>query len=312
MNIVFFGSSNFAVPGLKALISSGHNISCVVTQPDREKGRGLSLSSTAVKITAKEAKLQIYQPISINAPEAAAFLQDIHADIFVVVAYGQILSQKILSLPKKMAINIHASLLPDYRGAAPINWAIINGNKNTGVSVMKMAKEMDAGPTMMGKEVPINDNDTAITLEERLSSVAAQLLTDALKKIEDDDYVLIIQDEKRVTFAPKLQKKDGLIHWDKAASSICNLVKGCLPWPGAFTRYHGKLLKIHGAEVVPLARYCVVPLPGEIIEVVKNGIIVVTGKDGLLIKELQIEGKRVMKAEEFIAGHKISIGDKLG
>jgi methionyl-tRNA formyltransferase len=312
MNIVFFGSANFSVPSLKALLNAGHRISCVLTQPDRQKGRGLQIAETPIKKIAKDVSLNIYQPQRVNTDEVIKFLEYLSPDLFVVVAYGQILSQEILDIPKIFSINAHASLLPKYRGAAPINRAIINGDNKTGITIIKMIDKMDAGPIILQKTLDINEDDTSVTLEEKLSSLAAQLLMDAIRSIENKDYHLTMQDETRVSFAPKLQKKDGQINWDKSAQDIYNLIRGCLGWPDAFTYYNGKLLKIHRASVCPFARLPVCPLPGEIIKVSGEGIVVATGRDNLIIEELQIEGKRIMQAGEFIAGHKIRVGEILG
>jgi methionyl-tRNA formyltransferase len=311
MNIVFFGSSNFAVPSLKALLAMPHKITCVVTQPDRLKGRGLHLGGTAVKTTALEAGLKIYQPKVINAKEAIEFLRGLSADLFIVVSYGQILSQEMLDLPAVFAINIHASLLPKYRGAAPINWAIINGEKITGVTIMKMAKKMDAGPIIMQKSIDIAEDDTAITLADKLSHLGAQLLGDSLNALMNNSYKLIPQEKNKVSFAPKLKKEDGLIGWDNPAKDIHNLIRGCLVWPSAFTYYNGKLLKILKSRIAT-ERFPGKPAAGKIIEVSKAGIAVAAGMGSLIIEELQIEGKRVMEAEEFIAGHKIRAGEVLG
>lgn len=312
MNIVFFGSDNFGVPSLKALLSNNHNISCVVTQPDRKKGRGLFLSSTVIKKVALELGIKIYQPYRVNTPETIKFLKDLSPDLFVVIAYGQILSQEILDIPKVLSINIHASLLPKYRGAAPVNWAIIRGEEITGVTVMKMAREMDAGPIILQKALDIADEDTAVTLEDSLSHLGVELLLDALKSIESRNYNLMPQDEGKASFAPKLKKENGRINWNLSARDIYNLIRGCLNWPGAFTYYQRKLLKIYKAKVSSGVLEFSSYRPGEIISVSKEGISVVTGKDNLTIEELQIEGKRRMSVEEFIAGHKICIGETLG
>lgn len=312
MNIVFFGSSQFGTPSLKALLTTGHKISCVVTQPDKEGGRGLSLVETAVKTVAKMAGLKVYQPDNVNAPSAIKFLKSLNSDLFVVIAYGQILSSEVLAIPKIFSINIHASLLPKYRGAAPINWAIINGEKTTGITVIKMTEEMDRGPIILEKTIDISDNDTSITLEQKLSWLASQLLPDSLKLLENKNYNLTLQDETLVSLAPKLKKEDGLINWDRTAEDIYNLVKGCLGWPGAFTYYNGKLLKIYKVKVSQLADLSVSRLAGEILSVSREAIVVACGKDNLAIEELQIEGKRIMKVEEFIAGHKIAVGEILG
>jgi len=233
-------------------------------------------------------------------------------DLFVVIAYGQILSSGILNIPKIFSVNVHASLLPKYRGAAPINWALIKGEKTTGITAIKMAKEMDAGPIILQKEIEVSNDDTAITLEGKLSGMAAQLVLAVLSSLEENDYNLMPQDEDNIGFAPKLKKEDGRIDWNKPAWDIYNLIRGCISWPGAFTYYKGKLLKIYKARVSSQVRKFASSNPGEILEASKEGIVVSTGKGNIIIEELQIEGKRRMKAEEFISGHKISAGDRLG
>jgi len=312
MNVIFFGSDNFAIPSLKALLTSGHRILCVVTQPDRQKGRGLHFEGTAVKAVACQANLKIYQPKALNSAEAINLLKNLSPDLFIVISYGQILSQEVLNIPRIFSINVHASILPKYRGAAPINWAIIHGENTTGITIIKMTKKMDAGPIILQEEIEIKDEDTAITLEDKLSKVASKLLIDSLKSIENKAYNLTLQDERKITFAPKLKKEDGLISWNRPAQEICNLIKGCLNWPDAFTYYKGKLLKIYRARVGSLVREFTSSPPGEIIKVNKEGIIVATGKDYLIIEELQIEGKKRMKVEKFIAGHKICPGEIFG
>ena len=312
MNIVFFGSANFSVPSLKALLAGGHRISCVLTQPDRQKGRGLQIAETAVKKMAKDATLNIYQPPHVNTDEVIKFLKTLSPDLFVVVAYGQILSQEILDIPKIFSINAHASLLPRYRGAAPINWSIINGDSKTGITIIKMIDKMDAGPIISQETLDISEDDTSVTLEEKLSSLAAQFLLDAIKSIENKDYHLTAQDKTKVSLAPKLKKEDGQINWNKSAQDICNLIRGVLPWPGAFTYYNSKLLKIYRAEVIRLPGHSVIRSPAQIIEISKEGIVVSVAQDNLIIEELQIEGKKRMDVKEFIAGHKICVGDILG
>jgi len=312
MNIVFFGSSKFAVPALGAIINAGYRIDCVVTQPDRKKGRGLHVEGTEVKKIAKSKGLKIYQPQCINTGEAISFLKELNPDLFVVISYGQILSQEILDIPKLFAINAHASLLPKYRGASPISCSIINGDKQTGVTIMKMTEDMDAGPAILQKKITIEDNDTISVLEEKLSVLAADLVIEALELIEGNKYKLIPQDSKQISFAPKLKKEDGLIDWSKPADGICNLIKGCFSWPGAFTYYKGKLLKIYKAQLISSSAHQLISSPGKIVEVSKHQIIIATGKGSLSIQELQIEGKRRMTAQEFVSGHKIKQGDNLG
>lgn len=308
MRIIFFGSSQFSVPALSALVASRHTISCVVTQPDRKGGRRLALCATPVKALAQEVRLKLYQPEQVNAPEAVSFLKALCPDIFIVVAFGQILSPEVLGIPKIFAVNAHASLLPRYRGAAPINWALINGEKTTGVTIIKMAKKMDAGPIILQKDIEILQEDTAHSLENKLSCIAPPLLLDALVRLENKNYQLIPQDERVVSFAPKLKKDDGLIDWSKPAQSIFNLVRGCFGWPSAFTHYKGSLLKIQSAEVI-MPSLAQVHKPGEVVEINKDGISVSTGRGFLRIKELQMESKRAMRVDEFIAGHKICAGE---
>ena len=309
MNIVFFGSSNFAVPSLQALAKTKHNISCVLTQPDKEKGRGLHIEGTAIKAAADTLGLKVYQPEKINTIETANFLKSLNVDLFVVASYGQILSQEVLDVPKIFSINLHASLLPKYRGAAPINWAIIKGEKATGVTVMKMERRMDAGPIILQKTIGILNEDTEIGLQDKLSNLAAELLLECLISIEDKNYKLKEQDEAGVSFAPKLKKNDGAIDWNKSAEEINNLIRGCMNWPGAFTYYKGKLLKIYKAKAFESLSPSVLQSPGGIVQVSKEGIIVATGGDVLMIKELQIESKTRLRVEEFIAGHKIRAGE---
>jgi len=270
------------------------------------------LGGTAIKMVAEESNLKIYQPERINTSQAISLLEELRPDLFVVIAYGQILSSGILNIPKIFSVNVHASLLPKYRGAAPINWALIKGEKTTGITAIKMAKEMDAGPIILQKEIEVSNDDTAITLEGKLSGMAAQLVLAVLSSLEENDYNLMPQDEDNIGFAPKLKKEDGRIDWNKPAWDIYNLIRGCISWPGAFTYYKGKLLKIYKARVSSQVRKFASSNPGEILEASKEGIVVSTGKGNIIIEELQIEGKRRMKAEEFISGHKISAGDRLG
>ena len=314
MNIVFLGSSQFAVPALSRIISSSHKVICVVTQPDRLSGRGLSLSCTEVKRLSEKHKLRIYQPDNINKQESVEFLKKLDADISVVVAFGQILSKSILAIPKIISLNLHASLLPKYRGAAPIRQAIINGERQTGLTIIKLVEELDAGPIILQKRIDIEDYDNAISLEEKLSDLGGNLIIQALDLIRDKKHSLVIQNEKEASYAPKLKKEDGLINWDKSARSISNLIRGCAGWPGAYTHYRDKILKIHKVSLVsPCLKNdpSVIP-PGRIMQVSKQGIVVATGDGSLLIEELQMPGKKKMAVCEFIPGYIISVGESLG
>jgi methionyl-tRNA formyltransferase len=309
MKIAFFGSSYFAVPALEALIKNKHKVFCVVTQSDKKKGRYLRLGYTDIKAKALEANLKVFQPENVNTPKSVEYLKKLNVDIFVIVSYGQILSQEVLDIPKVFPLNIHASLLPKYRGAAPINWAVINGEKVTGVTIMQVTKKMDSGPIILQQKIDILNTDDSCSLEFKLRDLGADLLLKALSLIKGKNYKLIEQDEREVVFAPKLKKSDGLINWEMPAQEIANLIRGVQPWPGASTCYNGKLLKIYKAK--PLD--CKLPQVdscsfGGIVLVGKEGITVKTGKGFLLIEELQLEGKKRLTAGEFLLGHEIKMG----
>ena len=313
MRIVFFGSSKFAVPFLKKLIEFGHEIVCVVTQPDKKSGRGMHLSVTPVKDSAKQSGLMIYQPVDIKTHEAGEYLKKACADLFVVIAYGQILPKIILDIPKFFSINVHASLLPKYRGAAPLNWAIIKGEKVTGVTVIKMDSFMDAGSVISQEKVLLNEDDTAESLGEKLSNVGSELLVNTIKLIEEGKFKLTPQSTSEATLAPKMKKENGMIDWARSAEEIFDLVRGCAGWPGTFTYFGGKLLKIYKARVGSrVSEPTNLRVPGEIMEVSKDGIVVAAGMGSLIIQELQLEGKKRISAEEFEIGNKIMIEMVLG
>jgi len=220
MKIVFFGSSEFAVPSLNALIEAHYEIPCVVTQADRKGGRGMHLSSTPVKDAARQFGLEIYQPVDIRSAEASDYLKKFCADLFVVIAYGQILPKEVLDIPKLFCINAHASLLPKYRGAAPINWAIIRGEKTTGVTIIKMDSSMDTGPVISQKKVLISDTDTTQSLGEKLSVAGVELLINTIKSIESNKFKLTPQAKTNATLAPKMKKENGLIDWSGSVKEI--------------------------------------------------------------------------------------------
>ena len=309
MNIVFFGSDDFAVSSLKLLISKGRKIDYLVTQPDKKMGRGMHVGPTPVKLAAIDLNFKIFQPEDVNSPEALKFLHELSPDLFIVIAYGQILSSQLLEIPKVFSINIHASLLPKYRGAAPINRVLINGEKETGVTAIKMNEEMDAGDIIIQNKITIDEEDCAITLRNKLSELGASTLIEAIEKIENNNYKITPQDAREITLAPKMSKADGLINWKKSAKEINNLIRGCYDWPGAFTYFSGKLLKIYKAQVFLQVEGNGKANPGEIVKVIKDDIVVCTGGGDLMIEELQIEGKRRMLTKEFITGHKIKAGD---
>jgi len=302
MKIVFFGSSRFAVKPLAGLVNAGFAPVCVVTQPDRHKARGMRPAGTAVKEESLRLGIQVFQPENINDAEALNFLKGLNADLFVVAAYGRMFSEQVLSLPGTMAINLHPSLLPKYRGAAPLNWALINGDKSTGVCVVKMVERMDAGPVLRSLEKDIPQDEDALSLGERLSAAGAELLAEAVKDIEKGVWKEIPQKEEEATFARLLKKEDGRIDWNKPAFSIHNLVRGCAGWPGTFSYFRGKTIKINKAvDTCSIAEG--IP-PGEIISVDEKGLEIACGRGSIRVKTLQPESKKEMTAREFINGYK--------
>ena len=248
MKIVFFGSSSFAVDSLRSLVSK-HEVAGVFTQPDRRKGRHLHLAKTPVKTYAELQKIDILQPDDINNEETVEILKKIQADIFIVVSFGQKLSSQLLDIPKLYCLNVHASLLPRYRGAAPVNYAILNGDKTTGVSIMKMNETMDGGEIILSKSIEINDDDS-IVLMEKLGNLGAQGLLETLDLIEKGKAEFKKQDQSQVTKAGKLKKSDGIIDWQDNAEILHNKVRGLLPWPCAYTYFKGKSLKVLKSKVV--------------------------------------------------------------
>jgi len=310
MKIIFLGSSDFAVVSLEALLES-HDIAAVFTQPDRRKGRHLTFAQTPVKVFSIQKNIPVFQPHDINTPQSMESLMSFDADLFVVVSFGQKLSNEVLNIPKQYCINVHASVLPQLRGASPINSAIVNGDEISGVTIMKMAQAMDAGDMIFQKEIPIEESDNALTLHAKLSVLGAQALLESVKLIEKDKVAFIKQDESLVTFARKLKKEQGLIDWQQPARAIHNKVRGLLPWPCAFTYYQEKFLKILKTTI--LTRKTKHVRPGEIVGIEKHkGIIIATATTDVLIEELQLEGKKTAAAYDFVLGHKVQPGDMLG
>ena len=313
MKIVFFGTSSFAIPSLRELIGSRHEILAVVTQPDRQKGRNLKLSQPETKVLARAKGIKVYQPEDASSSDATQYLKGLGADLFVVISFGQILKKNILSIPKLYSLNLHGSLLPKYRGAAPTNRAIINGDKATGITIIKMNERMDEGDIILKKEIDIDPEDTNITLSENLSELGARALLEVMAMIDSGKRVsLEKQNNAEATYAPKLKKEDGLIDWDKDAAKIHNMVRGLIPWPGAYTHYDEKVLKVLKTSVADIASD-EDAAPGAVIGVVRGkGIFVKTGSGSLAIQYLQLEGKKAMDSDAFVRGHKIDAGYRLG
>ncbi|WP_026652697.1 methionyl-tRNA formyltransferase [Butyrivibrio proteoclasticus] len=314
MKIVFMGTPDFARSALEKIIEAGHEVVLVVTQPDKPKGRSGQLQVSDVKACALEHNLPVFQPERIKLPENVAELKKYDADIYVVAAFGQILSQEILDIPKFGCVNIHASLLPKYRGAAPIQQAILDGEKETGVTIMQMAAGMDTGDILIQRTIPISEEETGGGLFDKLSILGGELIVEALPLIEQGKLTPVPQDEALATKCGKLSKDMGSMDFNKSAVELSNLVRGLNPWPSAFTHLSGKLLKVWKAKVVEannedlsveeLNNYPA----GTIVKVSKDAFVVKTG-DGLLsITEVQLEGKKRMSVKDFLLGYKLEVG----
>ena len=303
--IVFFGTPAFAIPVLKNLLQGPDEVVAVVTQPDREKGRGRKVILSPVKELALQHGLTLFQPEKVREEAFQEKIKSLHPDLFVVVAYGQILPKSLLKIPKHGAVNIHASLLPKYRGAAPIPWAILKGERLTGVTTMMMDEGMDTGDILLQTEIPIGDEETSETLQDRLALLGAQLLLEIVRGMKAGNIHPIQQDHSKATYAPPLKKEDGQIDWGKEAKEIDRQVRALNPWPGAFTEWNGQLLKIYKGEVREETSE---RKAGIVSWVGSNFIEVGTGKDSFLIKEVQLEGKKRMSVRDFLAGHPVPVG----
>ncbi len=303
--VVFMGTPEFAVPSLDALARS-EEVVLVVTNPDRPAGRGQALTAPPVKREAQRLGIPVFQPEKARAPESVARIAGERPELIVVVAYGQILPPSILDIPKYGCINVHASLLPRYRGAAPISWAIARGETVTGVTIMKMDPGMDTGPILHVREMPIGEDDTAETMFPKLSSLGAQALTEALGKLREGTLTETPQDGTRATYAPMIKKEHGRIEWGKSAREVRDLVRGMTPWPSAFTDHDGKTLKILVASVREGKGR-----PGEILSVDRDGIVVACGEGALLLNKIQPEGGKAMSSREYAQGRRVRKGDRL-
>ena len=307
MKIIYMGTPDFSVAPLEAIIRAGHEVTAVVTQPDKQKGRGKEVQMTPVKECALSHGIPVLQPVKIKEPEAVAELKKYPADIFVVAAFGQLLTEEILNMPKFGCINIHASLLPAYRGAAPIQRVIINGEEKTGVTIQQMAKGLDTGDMLLKKEISIDPKETGGSLHDKLSVAGAELIVEALSKIEKGEVVPEKQDDALSCYAKKLDKAMGLIDFDQNAVSIERLIRGLNPWPSAYTVYKGKTLKIWEADVVPLEKK---EEPGTVVFVAKDFFDIATKEGALRVKSLQLEGKKKVAVKDFLLGYEIVCGMK--
>jgi len=304
------GTPEFSVPALDALVRAGHEIALAVTQPDRPKGRGKKLAPPPVKVRAEELGIEVYQPEKVRRPEAVARIKQAGPDAAVVVAFGQILPKEVLDIPPMGCYNIHASLLPKYRGAAPINWAIINGETETGITIIRMDEGMDTGDMLFKEPVLIEPDDTTATLGEKLSALGGRMIVQALKLVEDGAALFVEQDGSEATTAPMMKKELGRIDWTMAPEEIERRVRGLDPWPGAFTTMDGDTVKVWSSKLDDIGGY--EGRPGEVVDVNNNGIKVMAAGGALVLTELQPQGKRRMSAADFIAGRKVEPGMVLG
>ena len=311
MKIIYMGTPDFAVAPLEAILKAGHEVTAVVTQPDRQKGRGREVQYSPVKECALSYGIPVLQPLKIKEEDAVEELRKYPADIFVVAAVGQQLSEEILNMPRLGCINIHASLLPAYRGAAPIQWCVINGEEKTGVTIMQMAKGMDTGDILLQKEVVLDEKETGGSLFDRLMETGAELIVEVLPKIEAGELTPVVQKEELATYAGKITKDMGNIDFAKSAVTIERLIRGLNPWPSAFTHYKGKILKIWEADVVSECANAENPVPGTVIAMDKESFTLATGEGALRIRSLQPEGKKRMSCAEFMRGYEVKVGEAL-
>jgi methionyl-tRNA formyltransferase len=307
MRIVFMGTAAFAVPALKGLKAAGHDIALVVCQPDRPKGRGHALQAPALKLAALELGLEVFQPEKVRQAEAVERIRACQCDALCVVAYGQILPQALLDVPRLMPLNLHASLLPKYRGAAPIEWALAMGEKETGVCVQRMALRMDAGEVMMSARLPLGDEDDAPSITPRLSLMGAELLAQALQALQQGSYSLAAQDESLASYAPLLKKSHGAADFSLSARELLNRFRGFKARPGFFSALGGETLRIHGLSLgqegeAPQAS------PGMVLSIGQRGLHIACGGGSVWLEEIQSAGGKPMPAADWARGHSVAPG----
>lgn len=305
MRVVFMGTPDFAVPCLEKIIEKGHEVALVVTQPDKPKGRGKNLCYPPVKECALAHNIEVFQPRRVKETECVEYIAKYSPDIIVVAAFGQILPKSILDMPKYCCINIHASLLPKYRGAAPIQWAVINGDEVSGVTIMKMGEGLDTGDIITKREIRLAEDETGGSLFDKLANVGADLLIETMDIIEDGKAVFTPQDNEAATHTSMIKKDLGNINWDKSAIEIERLIRGLNPWPSAYTLLDQKTFKIWKAQVEESANEYE---PGCIIEVTKDTIKVQTGDGVLALQEVQLQGKKRMDTASFLRGYDVKEG----
>ncbi len=306
LRIAYAGTPDFAVPALKSLIQSHHNLVVVITQPDRKSGRGRKITQSAVKNAVSSENVQILQPENINSEESLNTLRMMNLDIMIVAAFGQIFTMDLLNLPKLGCINIHASLLPKWRGASPIQHAILSGDEMSGVTIMQMSKEMDAGDIWEQYQCKIDDHDTAKCLHDKLSVLAGDTILGALDKVSTKDVLPAPQEDKRVSYCKKLKKEHGHIQWEETASIIERKVRAFSPWPGTYTFFNSKRIRVTKVNKPIAMNHS--KIPGSVLEFGKEGILVAAGKDAVLITELIPEGGKRIKALDFANANQLENG----
>ena len=307
MKVVYMGTPDFSVGALEAIIHSGHEVTAVVTQPDKPKGRSKELQISPVKACALKYNLPVFQPVKIKEAEAVAKLREFEADIFVVAAFGQILSKEILTMPKYGCINIHASLLPKYRGASPIQWAVLNGEEVSGVTIMQMDEGIDTGDILMQETVTLDAKETGESLFDKLAVCGADLIVKALDAIEAGEVTPVPQDEKLSTHVGMLKKEFGRMDFSQDAVVLERKIRGLNSWPSAYTYFKGKTLKIWDADVADASGFAKAEC-GEVVDVTKDSFLVMTGNGLLAIKDVQLEGKKRMDVKSFLLGNTIEKG----
>lgn len=312
MRIIFMGTPDFSVGTLEALIQAGHEIALVVSQPDKPKGRGHELTPTPVKEAALRHNLRVYQPRRLRGEVAEAMLRGVQADVIVVVAFGQIIPPSILNMKPYGCINVHASLLPKYRGAAPIQWAVIDGEKESGVTIMQMDEGLDTGDMLLKGVIPLEEKETGGSLFDKLSALGASLCVEALEKLEKGTLKPEKQGETTTPYAKMLTKEMGDLDWTRPAEELERLIRGLNPWPGAYTRMEGKILKLWASDAdrdgeCPAGAAC-----GEIVKVEKDAVHVACGSGLLKLTELQLQGRKRMDAVAFLRGCRLEPGMRLG
>ena len=310
MRLVFLGTPAFAVPSLERILAAGHEVLAVYTQPDRPKGRGGALAASPVKMAAVSRSLPVYQPERIKRPEPLAHLASLRPDAMVVVGYGQIISQSIIDVPPLGIVNVHASLLPKYRGAAPVQWALARGESITGVTTMRIDAGLDTGDILLARETPISPGETAIELGARLAIMGADLLVETLDGLSAGGIVPRKQDHAQATLAPILRKEDGVIDWHLPASEVYNRVRGFVPWPGAYTRFRGEGLHVWRGAVV--AESSSAGPPGSLSVRERRVLVACGGGTSLELLEVQLEGRKRVAVGAFVNGRRIGHNEVLG